>query len=177
MLTESQLLNFRGMFLNEARAYKSLSKSIAKVSIFLSHSHKDKELVEGFINLLAYSMQILIYVDWLDSDMPATTNRETACRIKEKIEEMDYFLVLATRNAMASKWVPWEIGIADKTKPADRVAIIPIVDPYGNYHGNEYMQLYPRVSVGHHKQTGEEMLAVFDPNENSGTGIKYWLSP
>jgi len=177
MLTETQLLNYRSVLLKEADAYKSFSKVNAQVSIFLSHSHKDKELVEGFINLLAYSSQITIYVDWLDSDMPSSTNRETARRIKQKIEDLDYFLVLATRNAMASKWVPWEIGIADKTKPASKIAIIPIQDPYGNYHGNEYMQLYPSVQPGMLKLTGQEVLAVFDVNENSGKNIKSWLSP
>jgi hypothetical protein len=164
------------VLLKEASAYKSFSKANAQVSIFLSHSHKDKELVEGFINLLAYSSQISIYVDWLDSDMPSSTNRETARRIKQKIEDLDYFLVLATRNAMASKWVPWEIGIADKTKPVSKIAIIPIVDPYGDYHGNEYMQLYPSVQPGILKLNGHEVLAVFGVNENSGKNIKYWLS-
>ena len=133
-------------------------------------------MVEGFINYLAYSSQIVVYVDWLDSDMPNVTNRETARRIKQKIEDLDYFWVLATRNALDSKWVPWEIGIADKAKPANKIAIIPVIDPYGNYHGNEYLQLYPSVQPGTLKLTGEKVLSLFDVNESTGVSIKSWLS-
>lgn len=175
MLTESELVRYRGLFLNESKAYKSLSKASAQVSIFLSHSHKDQELVEGFINYLAYSSQIVIYVDWLDSDMPSITNRDTAHRIKQKINDLDYFLVLATKNAMQSKWVPWEIGIADKTKVANKIAIIPVVDPSGQYHGNEFLQLYPTIQPG--SRLGASVLAVFEPNRNNnGIVIRSWLS-
>jgi len=108
--------------------------------------------------------------------MPSVTNRETAHRIKQKIADPDYFLVLATRNAMNSKWVPWEIGIADRTKPANKIAVIPVIDPYGTYHGNEYMQLYPSVQLGMLKLTGEKALSVFDVNESTGINIRSWLS-
>jgi hypothetical protein len=175
MLTESELLRYRGIFFNESKAYKSLSKADAQVTIFLSHSHKDQELVEGLINYLAISSQIIIYVDWRDSDMPSATNRETAHLIKQKINDLDYFLVLATKNAMASKWVPWEIGIADTVKPAGKIAIIPVVDPSGQYQGNEYMQLYPSIQPGN--LLGSSVLAVFEPNRTSnGMVIRSWLT-
>ncbi|MDP1715703.1 MAG: toll/interleukin-1 receptor domain-containing protein [Anaerolineales bacterium] len=174
MLTEVELRNYRFQF--QESAYKALTKSSAEVSIFLSHSHKDRDLVEGFINYLANSIKIKIYVDWQDSDMPTVTNRETAHRIKNKIHDMNYFLVLATKNAMNSKWVPWEIGIADQTKPIDKIAIIPIADPEGKFHGNEYLQLYPHVEPGTLKSTGEKVLAIFDDREETGTNIRYWLT-
>jgi len=174
MLTESDLLRYRGLFLNESKAYKSFAKANAQVSIFLSHSHKDQELVEGLINYLAVSSQIVIYVDWRDSDMPSITNRETAHRIKQKINDLDYFLVLATKNAMASKWVPWEIGIADMIKP-NKIAIIPVADPSGQYYGNEYLQLYPSIQPGN--RLGASVLAVFEPNQTgNGTVIRSWLT-
>jgi hypothetical protein len=175
MLTETDLLNYRGL-IQESRVFKTFSKATAQVSIFLSHSHKDKELVEGFINYLAYSSEIIIYVDWQDSDMPSTTNRETALRIKEKIDQMDYFLILATRNAMESKWVPWEIGIADKTKSIERIAVVPIIDRSGQYHGNEYMQLYQSVQPGIHELTGRKALSVFEVNQDTGVVINSWFT-
>jgi len=173
MLRERDLLNYRGLF-QESYSFKALTKDNARVSIFLSHSHKDKDLVEGFINYLAYSSQIKIYVDWLDSDMPATTTRATAHRIKQKIAQMDYFLVLATRNAMESKWVPWEIGVADQIK-ANKIAIVPVSDPNGNFHGNEYLQLYPRIEPGHNQISGETILAIFEATKDSGKSVRSWL--
>ncbi|MBU2610296.1 MAG: toll/interleukin-1 receptor domain-containing protein [Chloroflexi bacterium] len=174
MLTESQLRNYRLQF--QESLYKTSAKSDARVSIFLSHSHKDKELVEGFINYLAFSSRIKIYVDWQDSDMPAVTNRDTALRIKKKIDEMDYFLVLATRNAMNSKWVPWEIGVADRAKTTNRIAIIPVADPEDKFDGNEYLQLYPRIEPGKIQFTGETTLAIFEVGADKGESVQAWLS-
>jgi hypothetical protein len=146
------------------------AKSLARVSIFLSHSHKDKEIVEGFVNLLGDTGQITIYVDWQDETMPRVTSRETAQRIKLKINELDLFVVLATKNAMDSKWVPWEVGVADSVKRIDRIFVVPIVDSTGQYHGNEYMQLYQRIEI-----SGQNQLAAFRPNEIYGSTMKDWL--
>ncbi len=49
MLTERELLIYRSNLQESTSAYKAFSKSTAEASVFLSHSHKDKELVEGFI--------------------------------------------------------------------------------------------------------------------------------
>lgn len=173
MLTESDLRYYELNF--HESAYKALSKSTADVSVFLSHSHKDRSLVDGFINYLASWGKIKVYVDWQDSDMPSTTNRETASRIKKKIEELDYFLVLATENALKSKWVPWEIGIADSIK-LDKIAIVPVSDASGKFNGNEYLQLYPSIQPAI-LQSGEKTMAVFQPNQSSnGVIIRSWLS-
>jgi hypothetical protein len=168
------LYTYRGSFQESTSAYKALSKSSADASIFLSHSHKDRELVEGFINYLAYWGKIRVYVDWQDSDMPSITNHETARKIKRKIAELDYFLVLATENALRSKWVPWEIGIADSIKP-DKIAIVPVADLNGKFNGNEYLQLYPRLEMGS-LLSGGQVLAVFQPNQsNNGLTVRSWL--
>lgn len=173
MLTENDLIAYRLYF--QESAYKSLSKSLADVTVFLSHSHKDKELVDGFINFLAHRGRIKIYVDWQDSDMPSSTNHETAIKIKRKIRELDYFLVLATENALKSKWVPWELGIADAIK-ADKIAIVPVADSTGKFAGNEYLQLYPRLEPVT-LPSGDEVAAVFHPNQNyEGVTIRSWMT-
>jgi len=174
MLNERELLAYRGNLQESVSTYKAFSKSAAEVSVFLSHSHKDKELVEGFINYLAVWGRIKVYVDWQDSDMPSATNHETARKIKKKIGELDYFVILATENALKSKWVPWEIGIADAIKP-DKIAVFPVADASGKFSGNEYLQLYPRLEVGT-LQSGGNILAVFQPNQAlSGISIRSWL--
>lgn len=41
--------------------------------------------------------------------MPAKTSGETTTRIKKMIRNTDRFVLLATDNAIASKWCNWEL--------------------------------------------------------------------
>jgi len=122
------------------------AKEFGYKTAFLCHSHNDRQLVEGFVNY-ARKKGWRIYIDWMDTTLPATPNRETASKIKSKIKSSDFFIFLATFYSMNSRWCPWEIGFADGTKPIDKIFIVPTVDDDGDYHGNEYLQLYRRVDV------------------------------
>lgn len=127
---------------------------------FLCHSHKDQQLVKGLVTLLADSGW-QVYVDWADSSMPDTPNRQTAANIKSRIESHYFFLFLATENSMNSRWCPWEIGYADGKKPIDQILIIPTKD--GNKtHGNEYLQLYRRIDLSNLNKLG-----AWQPGDNS----------
>lgn len=163
-LNEQNLLSFREELRgrNTNRIFQESSN--ANVTIFLSHSHDDNNLVEGLILYLA-QFGLNIYVDWKDSTMPKETNKTTASAIKTKIKNLDMFWVLATKNAMNSKWVPWEIGIADILKEGN-VFIIPVSDVNGKFHGNEYLQLYERVELA-----TNGVLASFQPNKYQGYPI------
>lgn len=129
-----------------AESYIVKSERQAKITIFLSHSHKDKEIAIGFQNLLA-QYEINVYIDWQDSTLPDTPNRETADKIKRKIKELNLFILLATDNALFSRWCPWEIGVADSVKDYESILILPIVDYNGEFKGNEYLQLYRRIEI------------------------------
>jgi hypothetical protein len=139
--------------------------------IFLSHSHKDKDLAQGMINYLA-TLGIDLYVDWNDSNMPRITNRETANNIKSHISGSDFFLVLATDDAMISRWVPWEIGVADQLKKPDHMAIIPVVvSGDSEFKGNEYLKLYPRM-----KLEGIGKIKIYEVGyEYQNSDLKDWL--
>ena len=162
--TESQLRAYRYSAPHQRSASRNIKsyRSQAKVSIFLSHSHQDKDLVEGYINYLG-SLGIEIYVDWQDASTPQITSGATARHIKQKIRENMLFMLLATKNAMNSKWVPWETGVADEIKGESNVFIIPVADPQGRFHGSEYLQLYRRVIIA-----DDGNVAVFEPNEANG---------
>jgi hypothetical protein len=121
------------------------ASSQARVTIFLSHSHLDHKVVKGLIRYLD-GLGISIYVDWNDSSMPAVTNRITAARLKQRIKACSLFMVLATRNALNSKWVPWEVGIADQMKGENALSVIAVADPSGKFEGAEYLQLYQLVA-------------------------------
>lgn len=167
--TENQL---RGYAKNSSKvSIESFNESAnfscgSKKRAFLSHSHKDRELAEGMKNHL-HSAGFDLYIDWQDSSMPSTTNAETARKIKNKIASSDVILVLATKNAMESKWVPWEIGIADERKGTNKVLIIPVQDSNGRFHGNEYIQIYKKIIIADDNST-----AIFSPNEKYGTRVR-----
>jgi len=119
----------------------------AQLSIFLSHSHRDKDLAEGFAKILG-DCGVCIYLDWRDPTLPDVTNKETAERIKEKIKKLDLFILLATDNALSSRWCPWEIGIADGSKDYEFILIVPVVDDDDKeFKGNEYLQIYRRIEM------------------------------
>lgn len=94
---------------------------------FLCHSHKDAALVNGIAALLRETGWN-VYVDWMDAEMPSAPNIETAKKIKQKIQQANRFIFLATPNSTASRWCPWEIGYADGVKSLDDIFIVPTRD-------------------------------------------------
>lgn len=139
--------------LNEAR-------TLGVKTAFLCHSHHDADLAKGLVHLLS-DAGWRVYIDWQDAEMPNTPNRETARRIKQKIIDLDFFLVLTTQNSMASRWCPWEIGYADGNKQLDRILIVPTEDG-AQTHGNEYLKLYRRINL-----SDKNELAVWQPGQNT----------
>lgn len=134
---------------------------------FLSHSHKDRHLATGLQRLLQEAGWIL-YIDWQDSTMPNSPNSITASKIKNKIDQASLFLYLSTANSDASRWCPWEIGYADKSKSIDRIFIVPTQDENGVIYGNEYLQLYKRIDV---KSLFEPSLQMYNVNASVGAPI------
>lgn len=141
-----------------------------QATIFLSHSHRDADLIDGAAKFLN-EFGVTIYVDWGDDSMPAVTSHITASKIKVKILENTKFIVLATNNACASRWVPWELGIADVMKSIKHIAILPVADPSGHWTGNEYIGIYPSFV-----ETAGSWRVV-QPGQNAGgMSVRDWLS-
>jgi hypothetical protein len=142
----------------------------SSATIFLSHSHKDRDLIVGG-GLWLNDFNVTIYVDWLDDDLPEVPDVRTASKIKAKIGEHAKFVLLATPNALESRWVPWELGIADVLKGSKHIAILPVADYRGNWHGNEYVRMYPVIW-----DMDDGGYGVFEPGQNSGgLPLPLWL--
>ena len=142
-------------------------KATYKKSIFLSHSHHDKDLVES-VALFLLSQGTYIYVDWRDSSMPSETSAITATIIQSRIRACDEFVVLASNNALDSKWVPWELGFADAAKGALDVFIFPVADNDGTWQGSEYFALYQKIELGKEDREMSVMNeAVVKPAEHN----------
>lgn len=95
--TKAGTRGLRGI-VNESRMF---SKTASVTSIFLSHSHTDKDVVEQ-AKIFFENLGISVYVDWADKTMPESTNGVTAQKIKKQIiTGNDKFVLLATNNAVA----------------------------------------------------------------------------
>lgn len=168
-LTDTDLRARSVQFSESQRGLKSY-RSAYHTSVFLSHSHHDKDLVEGLVDYLA-QQGVDVYVDWKDATLPSSPTRDTVNRIKQQIEQNDVFVLLATDRALNSKWVPWELGVADKAKGYDRIAVVPVTRN-GTFQGNEYVQIYRQI-----KKEGFSALKAFGAGGTGlGTSARSFLS-
>lgn len=125
-----------------------------ETSVFLSHKHDEKDIIEQAITLLN-KLGVEVYVDWQDEEMPKNTNGFTAMRIKNKILKNDKFILLATESAINSKWCNWELGYGDANKYSKNIAIMPITNSENNvFSGTEYLQIYPIITSEYFYSTG-----------------------
>ena len=151
-------------------AQKSIDLSEVKSTVFLSHSHKDTEIVsavEAFLN----DLNLLAYIDWKDATMPETTSPDTARALRILIEKSSKFLLLATENSLKSAWVPWELGVADGVKGLSNVAVLPVSKNDRTFPNNEYMAMYPRVD----QARGGEWYVYPAGQDSNGVHFAAWL--
>lgn len=140
--------NYKKESLQESRKDFSsfLVHDSTRVSVFISHKHSDLPELKGLIGFLEKEYNCSCYIDSNDYDMPFVTNGETAKRIKEKIVNSKKFILLATVDAIDSKWCNWELGFGDAHKlKNDNIALIFINSTDSYSYGNEYMENYPYI--------------------------------
>lgn len=119
-----------------------------RTKVFLSHKHSDLDELKDIIGFLENKYNVDTYIDSMDKDMPTKTSGQTAIRIKDVIKRCDKFILLATDNAVESKWCNWELGFGDAHKYKDDIAILPIKEKRISediYKGREYMAIYPTI--------------------------------
>ncbi len=132
--------------INESRVFSAGTRRTTKPTVFISHKHSDLEDLKGLIGFLEQSYKVECYIDSEDPGMPGVTSGVTADRIKKVIRTSDRFILLATDNAIESKWCNWELGYGDACKYKDRIAILPMKNYNRSFYtGTEYMQIYPRI--------------------------------
>lgn len=128
--------------------------------VFLSHSVKDAELIlgmKGLIEDLGYN----VYVDWIDDPEldRSKVSKETARKLRERMNSSKSLFYVTTDNAGNSKWMPWECGYFDGVK--EKVAIVPVkkTSHSNEFTGQEYLGLYPYV-VKEKSTQGKQMLWI-----------------
>ena len=184
--------NFRisDSLLNEARiqtkSFSSGGKIASQTTVFLSHKHSDLNDLKGLIGWLKQEYNVEVYIDSIDPGMPSKTCGETAERIKNIINLSDRFILLATNDAIESKWCNWELGYGDAKKFDKKIAIFPMNEAFAtdsSYKGNEYLEIYPHISYygdGYYYNSGEKIIpgyyvVVTNNGINTLTPLSTWL--
>lgn len=160
--------------LNEARSYSYAP--VGSKTIFLSHSHDDANIVLKARKFFE-GLGISIYVDWADKSMPIRTCRETAAKIKEKIQGNNFFVFLATDRSIKSMWCNWEVGYGDSFKyKMDKILILPLASNRINWVGNEYLRLYPYV-IRKYEGNNHNIASYYVCYPNGDTkGLSEWFN-
>lgn len=144
--TKEYLKNRATRNLNESRTFSYVAnknKQLKQFDIFLSHSFKDKEYIEGlFIEL--ESKGYTVYVDWIiDSHLQRNNvTKRTVNHIQRRMKQSKSLVYATSKNASSSKWMPWELGYMDGYK--GKCAILPITDyETSDFKGHEFLSVYP----------------------------------
>lgn len=188
-ISESQLSNYRArtkMFSkdNIVSLNESQSRDKTKPMIFLSHKHDEASILQDVIAFLK-NEGVDVYVDWMDEDMPAHTSAETAVRLKEKIKKSNKFILLATQDAINSKWCNWELGLGDAAKYIENIALFSINKTHNSFNDSGYLEIYPRIEyqdgtttyvAGGYIPKGYYVIYPATNNNSAIFTLKNWLA-
>lgn len=174
-LTYDELRNLT-TYISEERIIKSASESSSGKKVFLSHSSADKEHLAGVIRFFE-KLTASVYVDEGDKRLPKPPSPETAQILRDTIQQCPRFVVLISENSYSSRWIPWELGLADGFKGVASVAILPISKSAneGDWAKQEYLGLYPRIIYGGLKDHVGDVWKVYDPRDKANWALAEWL--
>lgn len=170
---------YRNKFENYSYSFESLNENLSSYDVFLSHSYNDKELIYSIRQELV-DYGLTVYVDWIDDEQLERNRvtRETAKKLKQRMENAKALIFVTTDNSGDSKWMPWELGYFDGYK--SKVAILPVIQKHGDeYTGQEYLGIYDYITKEGHKllvndptqKPGEKLFQMFP-----GTEIRRWIN-
>ena len=162
---------------------ESFHRDKSRPMVFLSHKHDEQDILQDVVAFLKKE-GVDVYVDWMDSSMPAYTKAETAHSLKRKIKIADKFILVATPNAINSKWCNWEFGLGDASKYKEHIALLPINKNYETFKGAEYLAIYPYIDYedgsnkytdGRYIQEGYYVKYRLDNGNKQLIPLKRWL--
>jgi len=123
--------------------------------VFLSHSYEDAEVITGIKGLIE-DQGLSVYVDWIvdpEADRSQVTPA-TANMLRRRMNRCEFLLYASSDAAKGSKWMPWELGYFDGSKP-NHIGVVPIVaSASSSFCGQEYLGLYPYFELIDMEQIG-----------------------
>jgi len=175
-LTRSELLSMSSNLAeSRVRVEKAHSRS-ANGNTFLSHSSKDDELMPVVVTILE-NHGATVYLDKKDEGLNNKPVKEIATHLRNTISVSKKFVLFASDNIKGSRWVPWELGLADGYKKPSNVVLFPALENAGEqaWTEQEYLGVYNRIVWGKHVKYEKEIWMVWDQLENTGTELSVWL--
>lgn len=153
-----------------------LAKSLRGKNLFLSHSSIDVDRLPSAIGLLE-KHGADVYVDVQDAGIRGMTDPEIAARLRDAIGSCKRLVVLFTEHTPTSRWIPWELGVADGRRGREEVALLPARARPGSpdrWANEGYFEIYPRVEIL--KKGGVEFWAVKDPADGKHWRLEAWIA-
>jgi len=155
-------------FSKSATASKSLERidGTRRYDIFLSHSSLDMETIQQLNYLLEEILHFSVFVDWIEHPEldRSKVSPTTAAIIRSAMDRSDSLLYAVSANSAGSKWMPWELGYSDAKH--GKIAILPISTyrtTSENFGGQEYLGLYPYVTIDSDMAETGRYLWIHDP--------------
>lgn len=176
-VTKAELRSFSAELDGTTRERLRKASPNSTNATFLSHSSKDEDLVVGAARILT-NHGATVYIDRIDPTLPPYTNKETASKLKVRIAQSKKFVLLASSNSKESKWVPWELGVADGEKTMRNIALFPAVEEKHDiaWTSWEYMGLYRRIVWGRMQGHDKPLWMVLDEEDNTADTLTDWLN-
>lgn len=125
-----------------------VAKSRTNKNLFLSHSLSDVAPAKDAIAILQ-AHGASVYIDIEDGGLKvASSSSDIATRLRNAIDACKRLVVIVTENTHTSRWIPWEVGLADAFSGTSRVALLPLKQLSSAselWIKQEYFDLYARI--------------------------------
>lgn len=152
------------------------ARQLQNKSIFLSHSSEDDELVPGVMKILE-NHGGSVYVDKKDPELDKSNFTAVAARLREAVKACRRVVLFVTPKSKASRWIPWELGLGDGEKTAEKVCLFPSAE-YAHektWSEVEFLGLYRRIIWGNFTGQSSPEWIVYDHIKNSGEKLSTWI--
>lgn len=118
-----------------------------------------------------------VYLDKFDPTLSEKSPKEIATALRARISSSKKFMVFASDHIKESKWVPWELGLADGCKRSGNVAIFPAPEKAFEYRWTEqeYLGIYDRVVWGTFKGNDKPEWMVWNHVSNEAMPLREWI--
>jgi len=176
-ITPNRLQNRRTITLNEqASIIRKAERASPSRSTFLSHSTKDQAILPYVVKLLE-DHGASVYVDKKDPALPPVTSRVTASTLRTRLRQCEKFILLTSPNSKDSRWMPWELGLADGYRTPKNVAILPTPETSHErvWSEQEYLGIYDRIVYGTLQGHSSQVYMVWDQENNTAIELSAWL--
>lgn len=186
MIFNEHYLRQKGERILSQNKHKTFSKIINESNrrfdtydIFLSHRKADEKIILGIKQLLEEEYNYTIYVDWIDDPQMSRTNvnKSTANTLRTKMRACKCLVYVYTKKSTGSKWMPWELGYMDGSKP-NKCTIFAIAstktDKSPSYQEQEYLNIYPPLKEEISKYNYRPDLFVYE--DKGKIAFKTWMN-